>query len=319
MKQKTILFLVLAGWCLLFLRCETTEKSMVRALYLSRQERGWEAALLYQAPEAAADASKATAALRVGTGKGGDLAAALSAAEESLPQTADYRLCDYLLFPEDSDRTTLADYETLVLKDQRGRTAARMICTDFDLEELRMAAEKTGDLPDKLLDKLKGSAGLLPRLYQRQETILLPVLEIADTGFALKDREQMWTADGNKIQLEEPRIVMFRLLSGTGGVHCFRLEGRQLNIRRCSVSVTMTKSLVRLRLDCQNEYGRALPGEENCRQLEQLCEDTVRQLWGQQVDVLHLQQASSLRYGRQGMLSPTKNACPRLEADVHFY
>lgn len=319
MKNKAILFLALAGWCLLFLRCETTEKSMVRALYLSRQGGSWEAALFYQAPEAAADASKATAALRFGTGKGEDLAAALSAAEESLPQTADYRLCDYLLFPEDSERTTLADYETLVLTDQRGRTAARMICTDFDLEKLRMAAEKTGDLPDKLLDKLKGSAGLLPRLYQRQETILLPVLEITDTGFALKDREQLWTSAGSKIQLEEPRTVMFRLLSGTGGVHRLRLEGRQLNIRRCSVSVTMTRTLVRLRLDCQNEYGRALPGEESCRQLEQLCEDTVRQLWGQQVDVLHLQQAAALRYGRQGMLSPTKNACPRLEADVHFY
>ena len=30
--------LLLVGWCLLFLRCETTEKSMVRALYLAQNE-----------------------------------------------------------------------------------------------------------------------------------------------------------------------------------------------------------------------------------------------------------------------------------------
>ena len=28
--------LLLVGWCLLFLRCDTTEKSMVRALYLAQ-------------------------------------------------------------------------------------------------------------------------------------------------------------------------------------------------------------------------------------------------------------------------------------------
>ena len=38
MKQKKLRSLsavLLIGWCLIFLRCETTEKSMVRALYLA--------------------------------------------------------------------------------------------------------------------------------------------------------------------------------------------------------------------------------------------------------------------------------------------
>ena len=42
MKQKKLRSLsavLLIGWCLIFLRCETTEKSMVRAVYLARQKR----------------------------------------------------------------------------------------------------------------------------------------------------------------------------------------------------------------------------------------------------------------------------------------
>ena len=35
-SYKPMLFLLLAGWCFLFLRCESTEKSMVRAVYLSQ-------------------------------------------------------------------------------------------------------------------------------------------------------------------------------------------------------------------------------------------------------------------------------------------
>ena len=36
---KLLLYLLLTGWCLLFLRCESTEKSMVRAVYLSQTEQ----------------------------------------------------------------------------------------------------------------------------------------------------------------------------------------------------------------------------------------------------------------------------------------
>ena len=52
-KQKSckpMLYLLLTGWCLLFLRCESTEKSMVRAVYLSQTGQGYQAGLLYQAP-----------------------------------------------------------------------------------------------------------------------------------------------------------------------------------------------------------------------------------------------------------------------------
>ena len=44
---KPLLYLLLAGWCLLFLRCESTEKSMVRAVYLAQTEQGYQAGLLY--------------------------------------------------------------------------------------------------------------------------------------------------------------------------------------------------------------------------------------------------------------------------------
>ena len=55
---KSLLVMLLAGWCLLFLRCESTEKSMVRAVYLAQTGQGYQAGLLYQAPQAAACTAK---------------------------------------------------------------------------------------------------------------------------------------------------------------------------------------------------------------------------------------------------------------------
>ena len=131
-KQKSckpLLYLLLTGWCLLFLRCESTEKSMVRAVYLTQTEQGYQAGLLYQAPQAAADAAEASAALQFVQAKGQTMERALAAAEQALPQTASYRLCDYLLLPK-AEEPLLTEYEQLVLRRGCGRTAARLLCAE---------------------------------------------------------------------------------------------------------------------------------------------------------------------------------------------
>ena len=78
-SYKLLLFLLLTGWCLLFLRCESTEKSMVRAVYLAQSEQGYQAGLLYQAPQAAADAADVTAALQFVQAEGQTMERALDA------------------------------------------------------------------------------------------------------------------------------------------------------------------------------------------------------------------------------------------------
>ena len=131
MKQRwarILLYAVLVGWCLLFLRCETTEKSMIRVVYLEQKEQTWSVGLLYQSPEAAADAADASAALRITDGRGQTLETALAAAEGTLPQTADYRLCDYVLFPEQTEDAVLAAYENLIWKYSCSRAEKRRRC-----------------------------------------------------------------------------------------------------------------------------------------------------------------------------------------------
>ena len=48
-KLRSLSAMLLIGWCLIFLRCETTEKSMVRALYLAQKEQSITVGLLYHA------------------------------------------------------------------------------------------------------------------------------------------------------------------------------------------------------------------------------------------------------------------------------
>ena len=134
-KQKSckLLYFLLAGWCLLFLRCESTEKSMVRAVYLAQTEQGYQTGLLYQAPQAAADAADASAALQFVQAEGQTMERALDAAEQALPQTASYRLCDYLLLPK-AEEPLLTEYEQLVLRRGCGRTAARLLCAEGETD-----------------------------------------------------------------------------------------------------------------------------------------------------------------------------------------
>ena len=85
-SYKPLLFLLLTGWCLLFLRCESTEKSMVRAVYLAQSEQGYQAGLLYQAPQAAADAADATAALQFVQAEGQTMERALAGQSRHCPK-----------------------------------------------------------------------------------------------------------------------------------------------------------------------------------------------------------------------------------------
>ena len=105
---------VLVLWCGVFLRAENTEKSMVRALILTQPTvavQSWMVSLLYQFPEAAADASEASGAVQLQLAQADTLAKALAAAQKQLPQKADYRLCDYLLIDQDASAELLAAYE----------------------------------------------------------------------------------------------------------------------------------------------------------------------------------------------------------------
>lgn len=81
LNRRTLALAALGLWCLLFVRTRTTEKSMVRAVMLEWDAQGWTAGLLYQAPEAAADSSEASAQVRFAAAQGGSLGQALSTAE----------------------------------------------------------------------------------------------------------------------------------------------------------------------------------------------------------------------------------------------
>ena len=246
---------------------------------------------------------------------------ALAAAEAALPQTADYRLCDYLLFPVQTDDGVLSAYEALVLERGCGRTTARLSCTEFDLEILLQSCGKTETLPDKLLDKLKADSAAMPRLYAHEESMLLPVLclpEAQEGKVMVSGSGAFRTGSGAVQRLTENETEAFLLLTGTPGKRTFWLQGKRVTIRRCTVSVALRKQTATLRLDCQTAYGTPQPDAAQCQQLEELCLGVVRSCWQQWTDLLHLREHSLLCTGSPDGFDPTKNACPQLQADVVF-
>ena len=309
---KPLLYLLLTGWCLLFLRCESTEKSMVRAVYLAQTEQGYQAGLLYQAPQAAADAAEASAALQFVHAEGRTMERALAAAEQALPQTASYRLCDYLLLPK-AEESLLTEYEQLVLRRGCGRTAARLLCAEGEIDHL--AAQAT--LPDALMAQLKAAAPTAPRLYEHTEPGLLPVLGWSAEEVSLQEGGVLHTVAGNT-PLSPEQAEAYRLLTGQSGTRQLWLQGERIGIRRCTVSVTLQKGQVLVRLDCQRAAHSSLPTQAQQQQLAAQCTALLQGCWQQGVDVLHLQARAALRSGSIAGFDPTKNACPQLRTDVHF-
>ena len=237
---------------------------------------------------------------------------ALAAAEQALPQTASYRLCDYLLLPT-AEEPLLTEYEQLVLRRGCGRTAARLLCTEGELDHL---AAQTA-LPDALMAQIKAAAPTAPRLYQHTEPGLLPILRWSAEEVTIQEGGVLHTVAGNTL-LSPEKAEIYRLLTGQGGTRQFWLEGERIGIRRCIVSVTLQKEQALVRLDCQRAAHSPSPTQAQQQQLAAQCTALLQSCWQQGVDVLHLQARAALQSGSIAGFDPTKNVCPQLRTDVHF-
>ena len=118
--------------------------------------------------------------------------------------------------------------------------------------------------------------------------------------------------------LSSEQAEVYRLLAGQGGTRQLWLEGERIGIRRCTVSVTLQKGQVLVRLDCQRAAHSPLPTQAQRQQLAAQCAALLQSCWQQGVDVLHLQAREALRSGSGASFDPTKNACPQWRTDVHF-
>lgn len=300
---------VLVLWCGVFLRMETTEKSMVRALLIQPQTDGWTVGLLYQFPEATPDASDAAADLRLCNAEGETLETALHQAEESLPQTANYRLCEYLLFGTGTTQKTLSEVEDLLQKEPVSRLSARI----FLLE-----TEESGEEPEQaevLLQAAKDSAAMASRLYE-SGGVLLPILQLDSEGVEAAKEALLLTAEG-ETRLTAEETAMAGLLLERDGEQTFTLSDGVVTLRRCVVSVEVSGDRAEIVLTGQRKPGTAPVTEAQRQELEALCIRTVQRFWEGGADLLRLREVRALKEG-SALSEKTKNACPELRADVQM-
>ncbi len=300
---------VLVLWCGVFLRMETTEKSMVRALLIQPQTDGWTVGLLYQFPEATPDASDAAADLRLCSAESKTLETALHQAEKSLPQTANYRLCEYLLFGTGTTQKTLLEVEDRLQKEPVSRLSARI----FLLE-----TEESGEEPEQaeaLLQAAKDSAAMASRLYE-SGGVLLPILQLDSEGVEAAKEALLLTAEG-ETRLTAEETAMAGLLLERDGEQTFTLSDGVVTLRRCVVSVEASGNHAEIVLTGQRKPGTAPVTEAQRQELEALCIRTVQRFWESGADLLRLREVRALKEG-SALSERTKNACPELRADVQM-
>lgn len=307
-------------WCLLFMQSRTTEQSMVRAVLLQRGEYGWEAGLLYQAPEAAADASDANAEVSFCAAKGESLAGAFEAAERLLPQEANYRLCDHALICSGGAVETASDYEQLILQRLCGRLSAKVFACGFTCEELTEQSEEVSSLPQKLLQSAKQAAGKAPRLYEvkESETALLPVLVLTGDGAACASGGLL-CADGKELELTPEQTQAALLLSGKGGNYSFEVDGEPLELAYALCSLTAEQNGFVLRVDCVKAPAAPPVSRAAAESLAKELDGVIRLFWANSCDILRLSEARSLRYGENTAIDIKQAQCPQIELDVSVY
>lgn len=317
---------VLVLWCGVFLRMETTEKSMVRALIVQPNRSGWAVQLLYQFPEAAADASDAVAEIRSGSAEDVTLPLALHKAERELPKAANYRLCEYLFFDETTSQTDILELEEFL---QTESVSARVFfvagggalaeetppdgLTGSGAEpEETVAAPET--LPGALLQTAEDTAAWAPHLYECAAGAVLPILKIEENGATWQKESCLLTAQGST-RLSPNETAMAQLLQERTMPVEFALEGETVTLRRCVVSVEAEGNGFAVTLTGQRRAGTPPVAESVCRQLEALCEETIVRAWQSGADLLRLGAVRALKEG-PGAFFTTKNACPEVRASV---
>ena len=312
---------VLVLWCGVFLRAENTEKSMVRALLLTPPTvvaQSWTVGLLYQFPEAAADASDAAARVQLCTGQGNTLQTALTEAERGLPRKASYRLCEYLLLNAETTLKTIRQAETVLKEEPVQGLSARVLCMDLSGEELAAADGENELFPERLLQVVKEVAPQAPHLYEsRRNALLAPVLILTD-GAIENAEEMLLLTETENTRLTPAESQMAQLLLGQSGEHTFPLDGGQVTFRRCVVSVEAVEDGFAVTLTGQRRAGTALPTAVQCTALELLCVQTVQRCWENGYDLLSLGAVRALKQGTEREMLTTKNACPQVQADVSF-
>ena len=233
---------ILVLWCGVFLRMETTEKSMVRALIVQPNRSGWAVQLLYQFPEAAADASDAVAEIRSCSAEDATLPLALHKAERELPKAANYRLCEYLLFDETASQTDILELEEFLQTEPVSRLSARVLFvagigklveetppdglpgSGAEPEETDAAPET---LPGALLQAAEDTAARAPHLYECAAGAVIPILKIEENGVTWQKESCLLTAQGYT-RLSPNETAMAQLLQERTMPVEFALEGEKL-------------------------------------------------------------------------------------------
>lgn len=300
------------GWCALFLRGENTEKSMVRALLLEQTQSGWSAGLLYQFPEASADASETDAKIQFALASGDTPQAALVQAEEKLPRRASYRLCEYLLLGPGSPLQTVRTCETLYQERPYGRLASRVFLLDVPAKALEAQAEEDEFLPETLLELLKANA-VAPRLYENRNGCILPVLTWEDDALSSREERLLVTEMGEtELTAEETEAALFLL--GRKRTCRFETEKDPVELTQLARSVETEGEGFHVVLTCRcpPEGRRPTPAELDA--WEATCTETVRRCWEQGFDLLRLGSVRALQ--NKNKVLTTKNACPEIRTDV---
>lgn len=316
---------ILVLWCGVFLRMETTEKSMVRALIVQPNRSGWAVQLLYQFPEAAADASDAVAEIRSGSAEDATLPLALHKAERELPKAANYRLCEYLLFDETASQTDVLELEEFLQTESVSRLSARVLfaagigaLTEETLpdggEEPEETAAAPETLPGALLQAAEDTAAWAPHLYECAAGAVIPILKIEENGVTWQKESCLLTAQGST-RLSPNETAMAQLLQERTMPVEFALEGETVTLRRCVVAVEADGNGFSVTLTGQRRAGTPPVAESVCRQLEALCEETIVRAWQSGADLLRLGAVRALKEG-PGAFFTTKNACPEVRASV---
>ncbi len=197
---------------------------MVHAVLVEQGDAGYTVAVLYQAPEAAANSAEVQAQTLLAQGQGASLAAAFTMLEQAMAAPISYQLSDYLLLCGAPSKALLVEYAALVQSMGCGRYTAQVCYTAQGVAALaqQMAAEPT--TADTLLDLLQQSKQLPAKLFDcAQDCFTVPQIEQGADGdgtFAPLQTAYL-LCDERAMPYDATQTQLYCLLGGNWGACSF--------------------------------------------------------------------------------------------------
>lgn len=249
-KARIVLYALLLAAALCMEQVpEIGQKMFARAALVGFGQNGYTVGLLCQLSSKAADSAQAEEQYVLIWGNGDTLSSAYLNAENSAGKNIEYALCDTLLLCGRQPAQTAATMMRWLKQTGKGRTAARVLLSEQQPENLKAAAGSEDGFCEALYSAIDKVEKRAPRLYTvAHAPVSIPLLQAQADGVQAGDYESILFSQSQCIFSAQDAALLRAVYAGAGTVR-YVLYGQPYTIRLTTARRAVSPDMVKIYIE----------------------------------------------------------------------